>query len=105
MSILFSLTAVVMVLKSFTKRKRARVAWLLTIMNHFFVVLAISFNESFDYSSQGLLYLSGVFIAGAVGFVCLSRLKSIEKSLKLKQFHGVFAKASCISLCFFTVVS
>ncbi|MVM37712.1 hypothetical protein GO730_09055 [Spirosoma sp. HMF3257] len=96
----FSFTAVVMVLKSFTERKRARVAWLLTIMNHFFVVLAISFNEAFDYSSQGLLYLSGVFVAGTVGFICLSRLKSIEKSLNLQQFHGYSQKHPVLAFIF-----
>ncbi|SOD98783.1 proton-conducting transporter transmembrane domain-containing protein [Spirosoma fluviale] len=96
----FSFTAVIMVLKSFTERKRARVAWLLTIMNHFFVVLAISFNEKFNYSSQGLLYLSGVFVAGVVGFVCLSRLKSTEKSLNLQQFHGYSHKYPRLAFLF-----
>lgn len=95
----FSFMAVIMVLKSFTERKRARVAWLLTIMNHFFVVLAISFNETFNYS-QGLLSLSGVFVAGGVGFICLSRLKSIEKSLNLQQFHGYSRKHPKLAFLF-----
>ncbi|AUD03694.1 proton-conducting transporter transmembrane domain-containing protein [Spirosoma pollinicola] len=95
----FSFTALVLVMKSFTKRKRARVAWLLTIMNHFFVVLAISFNETFNYS-QGLLYLSGVFVAGVTGFVCLSRLKFIEKSINLQQFHGYSKKHPKLAFVF-----
>ncbi|MBA4055388.1 MAG: hypothetical protein C0490_11800, partial [Marivirga sp.] len=47
--LLFSIIGLLMVLKSFSERKHARLSWLLIIMNHFWVALAISFNESFTF--------------------------------------------------------
>ncbi|MBS1634496.1 MAG: hypothetical protein JST26_01150 [Bacteroidetes bacterium] len=84
---LFSLVGFIMVLKSYTERKNVYLAWALILMNHFWVTLAISFNEHFKYD-QTLLYLSGIILAGIVGFLCLSRLKSFEKDVDLNQFHG-----------------
>ena len=84
---LFSLIALITVLKAFTERKHARVSWLLVVMNHFWVALAISFNEQFSFG-QVHYYLSGVAIAGILGFLCLRWLKSHEGSIDLDQFHG-----------------
>ncbi len=83
----FSFLGLVMVLKAFTERKFTRMSWLLIIMNHFWIALAISFNEHFTYDDT-LLYLSGVLVAGVLGFLCLRRLKSLENSIDLDQFHG-----------------
>ncbi|SFK60005.1 proton-conducting transporter membrane subunit [Azotobacter beijerinckii] len=85
--LVFSLVAAVLVLKSFTERKRARMTWLLAVMTHFWIALAISFNENFDFS-ESYLYLSGVAIAGVVGFLCLRRLKLLEGDIDLDRFHG-----------------
>jgi NADH:ubiquinone oxidoreductase subunit 5 (subunit L)/multisubunit Na+/H+ antiporter MnhA subunit len=85
--ILFSLLGLVMVLKSFTERKLARMSWLLVIMNHFWVALAVSFNEHFTYG-QPSLYLSGIVVSGILGYVCLQRLKSHEGNIDLDQFRG-----------------
>ncbi len=85
--LLFSLIGLLMVLKSFSERKHARLSWLLIIMNHFWVALAISFNEKFTFD-QVHVYLSGVTIAGIIGFFCLRWLKSVEGSIDLDQFHG-----------------
>lgn len=83
----FSLIGLLMVLKSFAERMHARLAWLLIIMNHFWVALAISFNESFTFD-QVHIYLSGITIAGILGFLCLIWLKRTEGSIHLDQFHG-----------------
>ncbi|HNV29273.1 MAG TPA: proton-conducting transporter membrane subunit [Cyclobacteriaceae bacterium] len=83
----FSLIALITVLKAFTERKIARVSWLLVVMNHFWVALAISFNEQFSFS-QVHYYLSGVALAGILGFECLRWLRSHEGSIDLDQFHG-----------------
>ena len=56
-------------------------------MNHFWVALAISFNEQFTFD-QVHVYLSGIAIAGTLGFVCLRWLKAREGSIDLDQFHG-----------------
>lgn len=97
--VLFAFIAVIMVLKAFTERRRARVAWVLSILNHFFIVLAISFNETFS-TLQVFIYLSGVCVAGIVGYVCLVRVKLAEKSLSLRQFHGYATRHPILSFIF-----
>ncbi len=91
-----------MVLRSFAERKHAQLSWLLIIMNHFWVALAISFNESFTFD-QVHIYLSGIAIAGILGFICLRWLKSREGSIDLDPFHGHAYKhpkmASLFLLC------
>jgi hypothetical protein len=83
----FSMIALITLLKSFTERIHARVSWMLVVMNHFWVALAISFNETFSFD-QVHFYLSGIFISGLLGYVILRWLKSHEGSIDLDQFHG-----------------
>jgi NADH:ubiquinone oxidoreductase subunit 5 (subunit L)/multisubunit Na+/H+ antiporter MnhA subunit len=85
--LLFSVIALIAVLKSFTERKQARLSWTLVIMNHFWIALAISFNEHFGFQ-ETLLYLSGIVAAGILGFIVLGRLKGLEGNIDLDQFHG-----------------
>lgn len=84
--VLFSLIGLGSVLKAFTERKRARMSWTLVLMNHFWIALAILFNEHFSFDETAL-YLSGIVAAGLLGYLCLSRLRSME-SIDLDQFHG-----------------
>ena len=85
--ILFAAIGLLMVLKSYSERKSPQMSWLLLIMNHFWVALAISFNEHFILE-EVLFYLSGVVIAGGVGYACLRRLKLLEPKVDLNQFAG-----------------
>jgi len=96
---LFSLIGLIMVLKSFTERKRARMSWLMIIFNHFWIALAISFNEKFNLDEMAL-YLSGIVVAGILGFLCLRRLKGIEQNIDLDQFHGHSFEHPKIALVF-----
>jgi NADH:ubiquinone oxidoreductase subunit 5 (subunit L)/multisubunit Na+/H+ antiporter MnhA subunit len=84
---LFSFIGFVMVLKSYTERKNVHLSWILIIMNHFWIVLAISFNEHYMYT-QSLLYLSGIVVMGIVGFITIRKLKSIENHVDLNTFNG-----------------
>jgi NADH:ubiquinone oxidoreductase subunit 5 (subunit L)/multisubunit Na+/H+ antiporter MnhA subunit len=84
---LFSLIGLIMVLKSFTERRKVEMSWLLIILNHFCIALAISFNEDFN-MDQTLLYLSGIVIGGAIGFLCLNVLRSKERTIDLDRFQG-----------------
>ncbi|HQQ97181.1 MAG TPA: proton-conducting transporter membrane subunit [Cyclobacteriaceae bacterium] len=84
---LFSLIALVMVLKAFTERKHARLSWLLVVMNHFWIALAISFNEEFSFNEVHI-YLIGVAVAGILGFESLRWLRRHEDTIDLDQFHG-----------------
>lgn len=98
--IVFSLIGLSMVFKSFTERRKTIMSWLLIIMNHFWVALAISFNEHFSYDHT-LLYLSGIILAGFLGFLLLFNLKKIEKNIDLNQFHGYSYKHPKMAMLFF----
>ncbi|MDH4298942.1 MAG: proton-conducting transporter membrane subunit [Cyclobacteriaceae bacterium] len=87
LTMLFGIIGLVMVLKAFSERRQARLSWLLIIMNHFWVALAISFNEHFSFN-QVHVYLSGIAVSGVLGFLCLRWLKFHEGSIDLDQFHG-----------------
>ncbi len=97
--VIFSLIGLIMVLKSFTERKHARLSWILIILNHFWIALAISFNEHFGYE-ENILYLSGVVVSGVIGYLCLKQLKSLEGSIDLNQFHGHVYKHPKIAMVF-----
>ncbi len=84
---LFSFIGFVMVLKSYTERKNVYLAWSLIIMNHFWIALAISFNEHYIYT-QSLLYLSGIVVMGLIGYLTIRKLKSTEDHVDLNTFNG-----------------
>jgi NADH-quinone oxidoreductase subunit L len=83
----FAFIGLMFSLKSFTERKNVKLSWLLVIMNHFWIALAISFNEDFNMVHTGW-YLSGVLIFGLVGFFCLRFLRILEEGIGLDRFHG-----------------
>jgi NADH:ubiquinone oxidoreductase subunit 2 (subunit N) len=95
----FSFFGVLMVLKSFTERKKAFMSFILIIMNHFWIALAISFNEQYSIN-ETLLYLSGIVVAGIIGYLSLARLKKLEHEIDLNQFHGYSYKHPRIALVF-----
>ncbi|MCU0340655.1 MAG: hypothetical protein MUE30_12285, partial [Spirosomaceae bacterium] len=58
---LFALIGLGMVLKAFTERKSVVMSWLLVILNHFWIALAIAFNEAFSFDEVHI-YLSGIVV-------------------------------------------
>ncbi len=97
---LFSIIGLMMVLKAFSETKNVTMSWILIMMNHFWVALAVSFNEDFKYS-QVHLYLSGIVVAGVLGLFFLRRIKSFEHHLDLSRFHGHVYEHPKIALLFF----
>jgi formate hydrogenlyase subunit 3/multisubunit Na+/H+ antiporter MnhD subunit len=95
----FSIVGLVLVLKSFTKRKLAGTSWFLIVISHFWIALAIAFNEQFTLEHIHL-YLSGVALAGVIGFLCLHQLKMHEGTIDLDQFHGHAYKHPKIAIAF-----
>lgn len=83
----FSIIGLVMVLKSYSERKSPEMSWLLILMNHFWVALAISFNEHFTID-EVVFYLSGVVMAGTLGYFVIRRLRLLEGPIDLNQFYG-----------------
>lgn len=84
---LFALIGVLLVLKSFTERKDALLGWVLIVVNNFWIVLAIFFNEHFEFL-EAFLYLSGIVVSGIMGSVCLLRLMKQEGKIELVLFQG-----------------
>lgn len=88
LSEIFSLLGLLMVLKAFTERKNAIVAWGLVVMNQLFMTLSIGFNERFDFT-QVHIYLSGIVVSAIIGFWSLNYLKSKGEQINLDGFHGM----------------
>ena len=86
-AVVFALFGVIALLKAFTCRSSAKGAWLLIIINHCYMVLALSCNQYF-YLNELIIYLSGVFAAGLCGFLCLLVLQKSEGQLGLNGFFG-----------------
>ena len=84
---IFSILALVVILRSFTERNDARFAWWLIVLNQLFISLAIAFNEEFDFN-QIHIYLSGIFISAIVGYWCIVKLVKENESVSLNSFHG-----------------
>ena len=85
---LFSLIGLLMVMKAFSERKHPRLAWLLIILNHCWVALAVSFNEDYAFE-ENIIYLSGILLSGIVGYYCLFLLRNKEPMYSdLQKYYG-----------------
>ena len=74
-------------------------SWVLIIMNHFWVALAISFNEHFKFDEVHV-YLSGIIISGIGGYFCLHRIMRFEKNIDLNRYYGHSYEHPKISMIF-----
>jgi len=96
----FSLFGFLMVLRAFSERKSPKLAWILIFLNHFWTSLSISFNEDFAWQEIGL-YLSGVIVAGAIGYYILHHLQKKEPNyFSLNQYYGHVYEHKTLSLVF-----
>ncbi|MFZ5553695.1 MAG: proton-conducting transporter membrane subunit [Bacteroidota bacterium] len=84
--VIFGFTGLVLVIKSFTERINVTLSWMLIILNHLFIALAVSFNEHFT-NEHILMYLGGIMLSGIIGYLSLIRLRSFE-TINLNRFHG-----------------
>jgi NADH-quinone oxidoreductase subunit L len=98
--IVLSTIGLFMILKSFSERKKVVLSWICVIMNHFWVALAISFNADFNYE-QIYIYLSGIVVAGTIGYFLIRYLKNKERFVNLSKFHGHAFKHPRLALAFF----
>lgn len=83
----FAFIGLMGVFRSYAGRINIFVCWLLIIMNHFWVVLAISLNENLSLT-EILFYLSGVVISGAAGIIVLRFIRRHEPEVDLNSFQG-----------------
>jgi NADH-quinone oxidoreductase subunit L len=84
---LFAFMGLWMVLKSFSEKRNVQLCWILLIMNHFWVSLAIGFNDAAHFN-QIQMYMVGIAITGVLGFLILQILKGLKAKLDLEEFHG-----------------
>lgn len=97
--LLFAFIALVMVMKAFTERKSARLAWTMLLMNHFWMVLAIAENENFS-GEEIAMYLSGVIFFGISGLLVISWMKSNIGQSGLFEYHGYIRRFPFLGFLF-----
>lgn len=86
--ILFSGIGLTMVLKAFSEKRDPKLSWLLILLNHFWIVLAISFNEHYNLQHM-TIYLSGVIIFGTMGYIFLNKLERVEyPNVNMLRYYG-----------------
>lgn len=83
---LFGLIGLLLVLGSFSERKSVFHAWIMVILSHCWIALAVGFNETFNLEDT-FFYLNGVAVAGGIGVFFLKRLESKEE-LRLEKING-----------------
>lgn len=98
--VVFSLAGLLMLTRSFSERKDVRLSWIQVSASHFWIALAVAFNETVP-AGQLLLYLSGTLVAALTGYGCLSLLRRSERHIGLSQFHGHIQMHKQIGIAFF----
>jgi NADH-quinone oxidoreductase subunit L len=100
LSEIFAAISLLMVLRAFGERKYPRLAWLLIMLNHFWVALAVSHNENF-HISETVLFLSGIIPAGIFGYIILEYLRKKEpQHFSLFQYYGHAYEYRFLSVAF-----
>ncbi|MDP5001048.1 MAG: hypothetical protein NWQ14_05145 [Flavobacterium sp.] len=84
---LFAFIGLVFVFKSFSERKSPFLAWILIVLNHFWIALAIVFNDKVSISEIAY-YLAGIIVAGTVGYLALLQLRKLENKILISQYLG-----------------
>ncbi|MCA1966533.1 MAG: hypothetical protein LDL23_07765 [Flavobacterium sp.] len=84
---LFAFIGLVFVFKSFSERRSPFLAWILIVMNHFWIALAIVFNDKVSISEIAY-YLAGIIIAGTIGYFALLQLRKLEIKILINQYLG-----------------
>ncbi len=84
---LFAFIGLVFVFKSFSERRSPFLAWILIVMNHFWIALAIVFNDKVSVNEIAY-YLAGIILAGIMGYVALLQLRKLERKILINQYLG-----------------
>lgn len=84
---IISFIALIMIFKAFSERKNPFMAWLFIVFHHFWIVMAISFNDKLSYN-EIIFYLLGVIVSAILGFFTLLHLKKVEKRILINQYLG-----------------
>lgn len=85
--VFFGIIGLMMVVRALNERKRAEISWMLIVMNHFWILLAVLYNELLSVS-QISWYLSGIVVSTIGGYFCLRAMKKVEMNINLDRFRG-----------------
>ena len=97
--IIFALIGLLMVLKAFSEYKNVRFIWWLIAINHLWIALAVSYNDTFIWS-ETILYLSGVLLAVITGSMILHRIEKKEGVVSIRYFNGFTFKYKAMGFVF-----
>lgn len=84
---LYALIGLILVFRAYVARKSVLVPWVLLILNHFWVVMAISMNAHLS-GVEVISYLSGVILAGTSGLIVLFWIRRHEHGVDLNSYQG-----------------
>ena len=84
---IFALIGLFLVFRAYAGRRNVFVVWSLLVMNHFWVTLAISFNDALSVY-EIIFHLAGVVIAGTLGYIILWKMNQAEPDVDLNRFQG-----------------
>jgi NADH:ubiquinone oxidoreductase subunit 5 (subunit L)/multisubunit Na+/H+ antiporter MnhA subunit len=87
-SLVLGVVGLISVFAAFTERENTLRSWLLVCSNHFWVALAVTFNEHYSWE-HNIIYLSGVVVAMTIGYFLLNGIKKKEGKLDLNNFYGL----------------
>jgi NADH:ubiquinone oxidoreductase subunit 5 (subunit L)/multisubunit Na+/H+ antiporter MnhA subunit len=82
------LIALAIILFGFSYRGSALKAWSYMLLAHLFIMAGISINALHINTIEIVFYASGIAGAFALGFYCLSKIKSIDDDILLNKYHG-----------------
>ncbi|MEJ0102521.1 MAG: proton-conducting transporter membrane subunit [Bacteroidota bacterium] len=99
MQVIFSFTGLLLILTAFAERGDARRAWSFVLAGQGFVTLSIAFNEAVA-AEQVIMYLSGVICSAVAGYICLTKMKSIDNDIALNKFHGYAYEKPALAFAF-----
>lgn len=97
--LVFSASALMLILKGFTGRGDASRTWVLTFFSQFFIALSILWNKHMEWYQLGY-YLSGAVVSAIVGYICLRKLKAAEGNIGLDHYHGHIYEHRGIAMVF-----
>lgn len=93
----FAFIGLCLVMIAFAETSSALLSWLLVNMNHFWIALAIAFNDNFEFKHV-YIYLSGVAVCAIIGMVIIKYLIKQEGELGVGQFYGNSVKYPKLSV-------
>lgn len=88
------------ILFSFSYRGPALKAWSYLLLSHLFILAAIGLNTAHINTAEIIFYTSGIAVAFAAGYYCLSRIKSIDDDIVLNNYHGYVYEQKGLGLLF-----